>query len=267
VKGHALVDPAGRTERLPERYIAAREAGERVERQQRRDVIPGGLADTRRAEEFDTGELAQGVKVEMEHTGDPEIAREIAMDHLAEIPDYYTRLAAMEAGAEATVERLATVPDDVLNDTLARSGRTAITRGGPSSVARWLHERGHLRGPILDYGSGMGEDAHWLREQGYKVRAYDPVHGPRIAPGKAIYNTILCTFVLNTLPASYEAGILADLRALLRPDGVAYIAVRDDVEGGRRGKGGSATYQRDVRLPLDEAADTPSGVRLYWLTA
>lgn len=41
-------------------------------------------------------ELKMGIKVEFEHTRDPEIAREIALDHLAELPDYYTRLIDME---------------------------------------------------------------------------------------------------------------------------------------------------------------------------
>jgi len=33
-----------------------------------------------------------GIKVELEHTDDIYIAREIAMDHLAEDPDYYNKL-------------------------------------------------------------------------------------------------------------------------------------------------------------------------------
>ena len=46
---------------------------------------------------IDPKELAMGVKVEMEHTNDPEIAKRISLDHLSEISDYYTRLAALEA--------------------------------------------------------------------------------------------------------------------------------------------------------------------------
>ena len=41
-------------------------------------------------------QLAQGIRVEMEHTDDPREAREIALDHLMELPDYYSRLAKME---------------------------------------------------------------------------------------------------------------------------------------------------------------------------
>ena len=51
---------------------------------------------------YDKKEEALGIKVEMEHTSFPAIAKKITHDHLAEIPDYYTRLAKMEK--EAGVE-------------------------------------------------------------------------------------------------------------------------------------------------------------------
>lgn len=51
-------------------------------------------------------QLAMGMAVEKEHTSDPEMAKEIALDHIAERPDYYTRLKKVEeehgAGEEGT---------------------------------------------------------------------------------------------------------------------------------------------------------------------
>lgn len=41
-------------------------------------------------------QLDQGIRVEKEHTADEKIAMEIALDHLNELPDYYTRLNRME---------------------------------------------------------------------------------------------------------------------------------------------------------------------------
>jgi hypothetical protein len=41
---------------------------------------------------FDPDEISMGDKVELEHTDNPVIARRIALDHLTELPDYYTRL-------------------------------------------------------------------------------------------------------------------------------------------------------------------------------
>ncbi len=47
----------------------------------------------------DKEQLKMGIKVEMEHTNNPTISKRIALDHLAEIPDYYTRLKKMEEEA------------------------------------------------------------------------------------------------------------------------------------------------------------------------
>jgi hypothetical protein len=45
-------------------------------------------------------QLEMGMEVELEHTSDLDKARDIALDHLAEIPDYYDRLAEMEKQAK-----------------------------------------------------------------------------------------------------------------------------------------------------------------------
>lgn len=55
-------------------------------------------------ENFDQKQLAMGIKVEKEHTDDPEEAKEVAKDHLVELPDYYTRLKKMEAKGEKEME-------------------------------------------------------------------------------------------------------------------------------------------------------------------
>lgn len=62
------------------------------------DKIPGGLADDADPKDFDPEQISMGIKVEMEHTSDPKIALEIAMDHLTEDPKYYTKLKKMESG-------------------------------------------------------------------------------------------------------------------------------------------------------------------------
>ena len=64
------------------------------------DQIQGGLADDDQPDEYNVEQLLMGLEIELEHTDDPMVALEIAMDHLAEIPDYYTRLKTMEAEAK-----------------------------------------------------------------------------------------------------------------------------------------------------------------------
>ena len=70
--------------------------------------IPGGKADEKDPVDFNPQQIMIGIGVEMEHTDDPKLALEIAMDHLMEIPDYYTRLDKMEkeasVGDETDVE-------------------------------------------------------------------------------------------------------------------------------------------------------------------
>ena len=66
------------------------------------DRIPGGLADKKKPSDFDPKQLAKGIKVEMEHTDDPGMAREIAMDHLAEDDSYYDKLEVMERSLRPT---------------------------------------------------------------------------------------------------------------------------------------------------------------------
>jgi len=72
--------------------------------------VKGGLADKLSVEDIAKkhnvevnhikSQLKMGLKVEMEHTNDPKIALEIAMDHMVESPDYYTKLKEMEESFE-----------------------------------------------------------------------------------------------------------------------------------------------------------------------
>ena len=49
---------------------------------------------------YDENQLQMGIEVEFEHTDNMLIAERIAKDHLAELPDYYTRLEKMEKEGE-----------------------------------------------------------------------------------------------------------------------------------------------------------------------
>jgi hypothetical protein len=69
------------------------------------DKLPGGVGDGRSPSEFDPAELAKGIEVEMEHTDDRTLAREIAIDHLSEDPHYYTKLATIHDEARACRRR------------------------------------------------------------------------------------------------------------------------------------------------------------------
>jgi Ca2+-binding EF-hand superfamily protein len=75
------------------------------------DFIPGGLAKDKSIEDIankhnvDVNELVaqfkKGIAVEMEHTTDVNIAKEISLDHLFEDPKYYDKLSTIENVTEA----------------------------------------------------------------------------------------------------------------------------------------------------------------------
>ena len=75
------------------------------------DKVPGGLGDCSPDNRFDPDQLAKGIEIEMEHTKDDELAKEITKDHLTEVPNYYIdedgkdRLDMMEQDAEKELER------------------------------------------------------------------------------------------------------------------------------------------------------------------
>lgn len=70
------------------------------------EKLEGGVADNKSLSDIAkkhkvdvkvlTKQFEKGVKVEMEHTEDKEKAKEIAMDHIFEDPNYYTKLKKME---------------------------------------------------------------------------------------------------------------------------------------------------------------------------
>lgn len=64
------------------------------------DQLEGGYGDRAKPSDFDVEQIKMGVEVELEHTDDPHVALEIALDHLTEADDYYSRLEEMESEAE-----------------------------------------------------------------------------------------------------------------------------------------------------------------------
>lgn len=75
-----------------------------------KDQLKGGKADGKDITKYDLKEILMGIKIEQEHTNNKMIALEITMDHLEEIPDYYTRLIEMEEEAEEEMEDIKASP-------------------------------------------------------------------------------------------------------------------------------------------------------------
>ena len=60
------------------------------------DRLHGGKADDKTPDDFPKEDVDRGRKIEREHSNDPDIAREISLDHLCEHPNYYAGLEHME---------------------------------------------------------------------------------------------------------------------------------------------------------------------------
>ena len=61
-------------------------------------------------------QLDMGIPIEHEHTKDKDLATDIALQHLDEIPDYYTRLKKMEATAKKEHKKFKDVKEDAVTD-------------------------------------------------------------------------------------------------------------------------------------------------------
>lgn len=124
------------------------------------EAIPGGKARGKKPSDFDARELGAGIKVEHEHLiggGYTEAearakAQEIAMDHLAEIPDYYTRLDKMESEAGVKHARRASLVDS-WGPTLREARGKAKKDVGHGGLDEWFSGHGGAK--------GKGEDATW----------------------------------------------------------------------------------------------------------
>lgn len=76
------------------------------------EALTGGLGDGAEPINFNPSQIIRGIEVEMEHTNDPKVALEIAMDHLTEDPEYYTKHDECIENGEFSSE------DDVMRDKL-----------------------------------------------------------------------------------------------------------------------------------------------------
>jgi hypothetical protein len=64
------------------------------------ELISGGKGEGKSPLEFAPDQIKKGMKVEMEHTDDPMLSLEIALDHLTEDPEYYTEKETPETSAQ-----------------------------------------------------------------------------------------------------------------------------------------------------------------------
>lgn len=100
-------------------------------------------------------ELNIGTKVEMEHTKNRTTAKDIAMDHLSEIPDYYSRLDKMEKSANKSWSNESTkhLIKHLLKENIKKN-----------SVIQLINDFGMLVSMNLSHVTKMGKDEAATKE-------------------------------------------------------------------------------------------------------
>lgn len=129
---------------------------------------------------------------------------------------------------------------------------TAIEREYLSFPAKYLRRNNLLKGDILDFGCGWGNDVKMLQQKGFNIQGYDPYYFPEYPQKK--FDTIFCFYVLNVLFSESQEAVIMSISQLLKPDGKAYFAVRRDLkrEGFRKHYvHQKPTYQCLVKLPFE----------------
>jgi hypothetical protein len=147
-----------------------------------------------------------------------------------------------------------------------KSHLTAISRKTLPVPTRWLLEQGAIVEPVLDYGCGKCHEIN--SEHFFDCDGYDPYYRPSGLPDGKDYATILCIYVLCTIPTwAKRLSILRRIQSLLYPKiGRAFIAVRNDRPRNGWGRSNRGTYQGRVRrLPLHLVREVHQ-YRIYLLT-
>ena len=93
---------------------------------------------------FVKNQLEMGIPIEHEHTKDKDLATDIALQHLDEIPDYYTRLKKMESDAKKEHKKFKDVKENIeLVDEGKRDGKSAKDPG--YSLRDWFKGGGWVQ--------------------------------------------------------------------------------------------------------------------------
>lgn len=106
---------------------------------------------------------------------------------------------------------------------------TALKRKKLSLPMEYLLSKGLIRGKVLDYGCGNGQDVDRLKTLGYDIMGYDKYNKLFNNDGLLLddyYDTITCIYVLNVIPDLEQHQELLNILTRLGKD--VYIAIRSD---------------------------------------
>ena len=141
---------------------------------------------------------------------------------------------------------------DLIANRIIKSGRTAIRRNKASAPLKFIldtYPKAAIleKTTVLDYGCGLGDDLKHIKDlhpNPSLVDGYDPNHGltwDKVGssnicndlgyfPNK--YDLVFCTYVLNTLPLTYDRyRVIANVLSKVSDQGKAFFTIRTDLKG------------------------------------
>lgn len=222
----------------------------------KKGAIPGGLAEGKKPSEFPKFKLAQGKRVEMEHTSDPKVAEEIAMDHLTEDPKYYEKLKTIEKPSLEKMSRpRITFPQlkDITNRPdqgvkILENERQKKIYGRQVANAEFGKEK-------LNRPTRLSGTRKVLNSKNELIDAY----GKRVA-GKFDRNTFGLSH--NTTQGPKSAAIAGKLRSKFEEgddtDKANFDAYRQKVQQAKN------KFDEDYNTWRQKANELPSGSNAYW---
>jgi 2-polyprenyl-3-methyl-5-hydroxy-6-metoxy-1,4-benzoquinol methylase len=119
---------------------------------------------------------------------------------------------------------------------------------------QYLYDNGLLKGSVLDYGCGRGQDVDRLALKGIDIEGFDPYwrkwdgDAVAISPVLHSFDTVTCNYVLNVIENQYERQqVVLDIVLLLKDGGKGYISVRNDKKN-LKGYTSKGTWQGYVEV-------------------
>lgn len=164
--------------------------------------LEGGLADNKADSSFDEENIEKGQDVEMEHTDNPQVAKEIAKDHLVESDEYYEKLEDLEDELEAQGDKDLGEPDAADREAITDAVRTSDDLDDDK-----MHEKFIERGVAPDEGEEFVYESlqNRLRRESGESESGDEEKEARAHSWK--YGFFRKIAELGMTPAEFEAVV------------------------------------------------------------
>jgi hypothetical protein len=131
-----------------------------------KDQLHGGLADKKTPADFDPEALSKGIKVELEHVNDRDLAMEITMDHLTEDKAYYDKLEKIEKKAEDYTTKLTAA--EIVKESFV-GAIAAATRGMPVGTKGGRQPPKPTGHPVTKHASSIVSNLSHIRREMMKA--------------------------------------------------------------------------------------------------